>query len=83
MERAWAGVDIGKHHHRAVVVGGDGERLHSQRVANDEADLLALTAEVDALAGEVVWAIDLHSSESALLVTLLWRMARRSSMCRA
>jgi transposase len=71
LERAWAGVDIGKHHHHAVVVGGDGERLHSQRVANDEADLLALIANVDALAGEVVWAIDLHSSESALLVTLL------------
>jgi transposase len=71
LERAWAGVDIGKHHHHAVVVGGDGERLHSQRVANDEADLLALIANVDFLAGEVVWAIDLHSSESALLVTLL------------
>ena len=71
MDRAWAGVDIGKHHHHAVVVGGEGERLRSRRVANDEPDLLALIAEVGALAGEVVWAIDVHSSESALLVTLL------------
>jgi Transposase len=71
LERAWAGVDIGKHHHHAVVVGGDGERLRSRRVANDEPDLLALIAEVGGLADEVVWAIDVHSSESALLVTLL------------
>jgi hypothetical protein len=28
------------------------------RVANDEPDLLALIADLEALAGEVVWAID-------------------------
>src|ERR1700759_4266269 len=71
LERAWAGLDIGKHHHHAVVVGVDGEKLHSQRVANDEPALLALIAPVGALASEVIWAIDLRSSESALLVTLL------------
>lgn len=71
MERAWAGVDIGKQHHHAVVVDGAGERLYSRRVANSEPDLLVLIGDVGALAGEVVWAIDLHSSESALLVTLL------------
>ena len=64
-------MDIGKHHHHAVVVDADGERTLSRRVANDEADLLALIADVDAVAGEVVWAIDLQSSESALLVCLL------------
>jgi transposase len=71
LERAWAGLDIGKHHHHAVVVGADGEKLHSQRVANDEPALLALIARIEALADEVIWAIDLRSNESVLLVTLL------------
>lgn len=71
MDRVWAGVDIGKHHHHTVVVDGGGDRRASRRVANDEPDLLALIADVSALADEVIWAIDLHSSESALLVTLL------------
>ena len=63
LKRAWAGVDIGKHHHHAVVVDGAGERLYSRRVANSEPDLLVLIGDVGALAGDVVWAIDLHSSE--------------------
>jgi transposase len=71
LDRVWAGVDIGKHHHHTVVVDGGGDRRASRRVANDEPDLLALIADVSALADEVIWAIDLHSSESALLVTLL------------
>ena len=54
LERAWAGLDIGKHHHHAVVVGADAEQLHSQRVANDEPALLALIARIEALADEVI-----------------------------
>lgn len=40
-------------------------------MANGEPDLLAVIGQVSAVAGEVVWAIDVHSSESALLTTLL------------
>ncbi|MEU6646760.1 IS110 family transposase [Saccharomonospora sp. NPDC046836] len=71
MDRAWAGVDIGKRHHHAVVVDAGGEKVLSRRVTNDELDLLALIGDVSSLATEVTWAIDLHSSESALLVALL------------
>jgi transposase len=71
LERVWAGVDIGKRHHHAVVVDVGGEKALSRRVANDESDLLALIGDVCSLAAEVTWAIDLRSSESALLVALL------------
>jgi len=64
-------VDVGKQHHHVVVVDAAGEKALSRRVANDELDLLALIGDVGSLADEVVWAIDLHSSESALLVALL------------
>ncbi len=77
MDRAWVGVDIGKQHHHAVVVDAGGDRLFSRRVANDESALLALIGEVSALAEELAWAIDLHSSESALLVALLLAFGQR------
>lgn len=67
----WAGVDIGRDHHHVAVVDGDGERVFSRRVANDETALLGVIGDVLALAEEVTWAIDLHSSESVLLLTLL------------
>ena len=71
MDRAWAGVDIGKGHHHVVALDADGRRLFSQRVANDERALAVAIGKVSALAGVVTWAIDLHGSESALLVALL------------
>lgn len=71
MTRVWAGVDIGRDHHHVAVVDGDGERVFSRRVANDETALLGVIGDVLALAEEVTWAIDLHSSESVLLLTLL------------
>lgn len=71
MQQVWAGVDIGKAHHHAVVIDTDGRRLLSRRVENDEAALLALLAEVAALAEEVSWAIDVRTGGSALLATLL------------
>jgi transposase len=71
LERVWAGMDIGRQHHHVGVVDIDGRRLLSRRVANDEAALLEVIGQVMDLAGQVTWAIDLHSSESALLLTLL------------
>lgn len=52
MERVWAGVDIGKGHHHAVVVDAEGRRLLSRRVPNEEPALLDLLAEVLALQGK-------------------------------
>ncbi|XVQ16146.1 IS110 family transposase [Spirillospora sp. CA-255316] len=64
-------MDIVRRHHHLAVVDIDGQRLLSRRVANDEAALLEVIGQVTALAGQVTWAIDLHSSKSALLLTLL------------
>jgi hypothetical protein len=58
MAQVWAGVDAGKTHHHCVVIDAAGRRLLSRRVANDEPELLALIAEVIALAGRVIWAVD-------------------------
>lgn len=69
--QVWAGVDVGKQHHHAVVIDESGRKLLSRRVANDERDLLALIADVTALAEELVWAVDIDGSESALLTALL------------
>lgn len=71
MDRAWAGVDIGREHHHVVAMDADGRGLFSQRVVNDELALTEMIREVGALAEMVAWAIDLHSCESALLVALL------------
>jgi Ethanolamine utilization protein EutJ (predicted chaperonin) len=57
-QQLWVGVDAGKSDHHCVVVDTDGNRLSSQRVANDETVLLELIASVTALAdgGEITWA---------------------------
>ena len=69
-QELWAGVDAGKSEHHGVVVDGDGQRLLSRRVANDEAALLDLIDAVTVLAdgGEVTWAIDLNHGGAALLI---------------
>ncbi|WP_422226630.1 IS110 family transposase [Mycobacterium sp.] len=69
----WAGVDAGKADHHCMVIDGDGQRLLSRRVGNDETALLELIAAVTTLAdgGEVTWAIDLNAGGAALLITLL------------
>lgn len=72
MSQSWAGVDAGKTHHYCVVIDADGHRLLSRRVANDEPELLALIANVLAVAGhEVTWAIDLADGAAALMIGLL------------
>lgn len=72
-QQLWAGVDAGKSEHHCVVIDGEGQRLLSRRIGNDEAILLELIATVTALAngGEVTWAIDLNHGGAALLIALL------------
>lgn len=72
-QQLWAGVDAGKLEHHCVVIDGEGQRLLSRRVGNDEAILRELISTVTALAdgGEVSWAIDLNHGGAALLIALL------------
>src|SRR5690348_15630241 len=69
--KLWAGVDIGKTHHHCVVLDQNGDRLLSRRVANEEAELLTLLADVLALSEEVTWAVDVADGGAALLIALL------------
>lgn len=71
MQQAWAGIDIGKGHHHAVVIDGEGNRLLSRRVINGEDELLNLIAQVLDLADEVTWAVDICTGGAALLLALL------------
>jgi transposase len=72
-QQLWAGVDAGKSDHHCVVIDTDGQRLLSQRVPNDEAELRELIRAVTTLAdgGEITWAIDLNHGGAALLIALL------------
>jgi hypothetical protein len=72
-QQLWAGVDAGKSDHHCVVIDAAGRRLLSQRVPNDEVELLELIKAVTTLAdgGEVTWAIDLNHGGAALLIALL------------
>jgi transposase len=78
-QQVWAGVDAGKAEHHCVVIDAEGQRLLSQRLANDEPALLELIGAVTALAsgGEVTWAIDLNAGGAALLITLLFDRDQR------
>ncbi|MEU1625624.1 IS110 family transposase [Streptomyces sp. NPDC020096] len=67
----WAGMDAGKAHHHCVVMGMEGTKLLSRRVANNEAELLELIRDVLELSTEVTWAIDLNAGGAALLIALL------------
>jgi transposase len=69
--RIWAGVDIGKEHHHCVVIDGDGTRLLSRRVLNEEAVLAELIDDVLALDSDVLWAVDINHGGAALLIGLL------------
>jgi transposase len=73
-EKLWAGVDIGKQNHHCVVIDGDGTRLLSVRLSNDQQELDDLVDQVTALAdgdGEVLWAMDLNRGGASLLLGLL------------
>ena len=73
MPELWAGTDAGKAEHHCVVLDSDGRRKLSLRIANDEAALLKLIADVLELAdgGPVTWAIDLNAGGAALMIALL------------
>jgi transposase len=77
IDQAWAGIDAGKGHHHLVVIDGEGRRLVSRRVANDEAELMAAIAAVLRQAKQVTWAIDLADGPAALMITLLLERGQR------
>ena len=77
MDKAWAGVDAGKEFHWAHVLDASGRELLSQKVENDEAQLLKLIGEALALAEEVIWALDQPGGGAALLLALLWERNQR------
>ena len=72
VSKAWVGVDAGKGQHWALVIDVEGRILRSRPVANDQAAISELLAEVSGLADELVWAVDLSNGCTALLLALLW-----------
>ncbi len=77
MDKAWAGVDVGKGFHWAHVLDASGRALLSRKVENDEADISALIDEALSFAEEVVWAVDQPRGGAALLLALLWERNQR------
>jgi transposase len=69
--RVWAGVDVGKEHHWVCVVDNTGAVVLSRKLVNDERPIRELVAEVDGLADEVSWTVDLTTVYAALLLTVL------------
>ena len=65
---AWVGIDVGKTHHWACMVDAEGKTVSSIKVANDEADIVALITDAGSQATQVVWAIDIIGTPSALLL---------------
>jgi hypothetical protein len=70
---AWIGIDVGKTHHWVCVVDADGKLLLSVKIANDEAEIVAVLARAGSLARQLVWAVDIIGAPSALLLALLAR----------
>jgi transposase len=70
---AWVGIDVGKTHHWACMVDAEGKVVSSIKVANDEADIVALITDAGSQATQLVWAIDIIGAPSALLLALLAR----------
>ena len=60
------------------MVDAEGKTVSSIKVANDEADIVALITDAGSQATQVVWAIDIIRTPSALLLALL---ARPTSQC--
>jgi hypothetical protein len=51
---AWVGIDVGKTHHWACMVDAKGKTVSSIKVANDEADIMALIADAGSQATQLV-----------------------------
>jgi transposase len=77
MDKAWAGVDVGKEFHWAHVLDASGRQLLSRKLENDEAEILRLIDEALSFAGEIVWALDQPGGGAALLLALLWERNQR------
>ena len=73
MAELWAGIDAGKRTHHLVLIDVAGEVLLSQKVANEERDLLDVIARVFEVTQEreVCWATDLTDGGAALVIALL------------
>ncbi len=67
----WAGIDVGKGHHWVCAINDAGETAWSSKVGNDETAILDAIGAVTALAGQVVWAVDITGTASGLLLALL------------
>jgi transposase len=67
----WAGVDVGKEHHWVCVVDNNGTVALSRKVINDEQSIRELVTEIDGLAEQVSWTVDLTTVYAALLLTVL------------
>mgnify|MGYP000417875022 FL=1 len=68
-----AGIDTGKRTHHLVLIDVAGEVHSSQKVANEESDLLEVIARVFEVAQgrEVCWATDLTDGGAALVIAWL------------
>ncbi|MFJ6629985.1 IS110 family transposase [Streptomyces sp. NPDC091376] len=71
LTRIWVGIDAGKAHHWLVAVDGTGATVWSRKVHNDESAILTALGEILDLAEEVLWAVDIAGTASALLLGLL------------
>ena len=67
----WAGVDVGKEHHWVCAVDNTGAVLLSRKISNDQTAIAAAIGEVDALADQVIWTVDLTTVYATLLLTVL------------
>lgn len=67
----WGGVDVGKEHHWVCVVDDTGAVVLSRKLVNDEQPIRELVAEIDQLADDVSWTVDLTTVYAALLLTVL------------
>ena len=70
LDKAWAGIDVGKRHHWVCVVDHEGRQLLSVKVGNDEAAISAVIGSVTRLAETVTWALDIIGTSSALLLAV-------------
>lgn len=71
IDQAWVGVDVGKEHHWVAAVDDTGTVVFSRKLVNDERSIRDLVAEVDEIAEQVSWAVDLTTVYAALLLTVL------------
>jgi transposase len=67
----WAGVDVGKEYHWVCVVDEAGAVVLSRKLVNDEGQIRRLVTEVDGLAEQVSWTVDLTTVYASLLLTVL------------